>query len=342
MPSHANPLTASIPASDTSASAVVQSAGEELLLLCPACHNPIGSLRSGFRAEEADLPCSFCNASLPCKHGIWRALAPGRSSHFTRFIIDYEFIRSSKAGGSATAGFYLARPNQDLTGNNSPHWDICARTFRYIERNILPDLARRFSRPLRILDLGAGNGWMSYRLSLLGHSPVAVDLLTNDQDGLGAAIHYRQNLPALFPRFQAELDRLPFADSSFDLAIFNASFHYSEDYECTLREALRCIARGGAILIADTPTYSRDSGGQAMLDERRKQFARRFGRPSDSISSLEFLTPRRLHRLSAALGLRWKVDKPWYGLRWALRPWIAHLLGRRAPSRFYIYTAEIA
>jgi hypothetical protein len=41
--------------------------------------------------------------------------------------------------------------------------------------------------------------------------PIAVDLLTNDQDGLGAAEHFKQRLPLSFPRFQAELDNLPFA-----------------------------------------------------------------------------------------------------------------------------------
>ncbi len=93
----------------------------------------------------------------------------------------------------------------------------------------------------RILDLGAGNCWMSFRLALSGYRPVAVDLLTNDHDGLGAATHYRKHLNILFPRFQAEMEYLPFQGEQFDAIIFNASFHYSEDYEATLREALRCV-----------------------------------------------------------------------------------------------------
>ena len=92
---------------------------------------------------------------------------------------------------------------------------------------------------------------MSYRLQSQGHTPVAVDLLTNNQDGLGAATHYTERLGSLFPRVQAELDNLPFADSQFDLAIFNASFHYSENYEKTLAEALRCVRNGGMVVIAD-------------------------------------------------------------------------------------------
>ena len=70
---------------------------------------------------------------------------------------------------------------------------------------------------------------MSFRLGGAGYHPVAVDLLTNDRDGLGAAEHYRQHLPEIFPRFQAELARLPFQNEQFDAVIFNASFHYAED-----------------------------------------------------------------------------------------------------------------
>ncbi len=94
---------------------------------------------------------------------------------------------------------------------------------------------------------------MSYRLALAWSRTVAVDLLTNDRDGLGAAAHYRKHLSTLFPRFQAELDALPFTDDEFDLVIYNASFHYSENYEKTIAEALRCTCAGGTILIADTP-----------------------------------------------------------------------------------------
>ena len=110
---------------------------------------------------------------------------------------------------------------------------------------------------------------MSYRLAKQGHAPVAVDLMTNDQDGLAAAEHYKQSLPSLFPRFQAELDNLPFADGQFDLVIFNASFHYSENYEKTMAEALRCTRRNGTVIIADTPWYRDEKSGRRMLEERR-------------------------------------------------------------------------
>jgi SAM-dependent methyltransferase len=189
--------------------------------------------------------------------------------------------------------------------------------------------------------LGAGNGWLSYRLAQRGHRPVAVDLMADSRDGLGAARHFSQVLRDLFPCFQAELDNLPFADDQFDAAIFNASLHYSEDYARTVGEAVRCIKPGGVVIISDTAWYSSETSGTRMLAERQAAFLSRFGTASDAIRSLEFLTDSRLHALEEQLGLKWQVHSPYYGLRWAARPLLAKLRGRREPSKFRIYVAEV-
>ncbi len=182
---------------------------------------------------------------------------------------------------------------------------------------------------------------MSYRLQSHGHIPVAVDLLTNNQDGLGAATHYTERLGSLFPRVQAELDNLPFADSQFDLAIFNASFHYSENYEKTMAEALRCVRNGGMVVIADSPWYGDEWSGLRMLEERRALFIQRYGFPSDALRSLEFLTDQRLRAIERRLPVRWHTHAPYYGIRWHLRPLLARLRRARKPSRFRIYSAKV-
>jgi SAM-dependent methyltransferase len=304
-------------------------------LRCPQCGSSLGDLPD----DHTTLACSRCKMNMPCRRGVWQALLPGREVYFERFVGDYQFIRASEGRGSPGDDYYLALPYRDLSGRNSRQWAIRARTFRYIERTIVPGLA--LARPtLRILDLGAGNGWMSYRFASHGHEPIAVDLLTNAQDGLGAAEHYSRSLPSVFPRFQAELDHLPFADNQFDLAIFNASFHYSENYEETMAEALRCVRGNGTVIIADTPWYGDEQSGLRMLQERRAGFVKRFGFPSDGLSSLEYLTDQRLLRMESCFGIKWRVHKPYYGIRWQLRPWVAKLRHNREPSHFRIYVAK--
>jgi len=312
-------------------------ASGSLHVRCPRCGRSMG----GLPVEDTTLVCSRCTVKMPCVRGVWKALLPEREAHFSRFVEDYQCIRAAEGRGSASADYYLALPHCDLTGRNSVQWAIRARTFRYIERNILPRITTLMRSSLRILDLGAGNGWMSYRLALRGHAPVAVDLMTNDQDGLEAAQHYKKHLPGLFPRFQAELDNLPFADGQFDLVIFNASFHYSENYERTMAEALRCSRKEGTVLIADTPWYGDEQSGVRMLEERREFFVKHYGFPSDELTSLEYLTDQRLTRMESRFGIRWQMHEPYYGVRWLLRPWIAKLRRKRTPSRFRIYAARV-
>ena len=313
-----------------------------LKLHCPSCgkDGPVLSLEA-LAADHDEVACQTCSFATTQKSGIWLALPPDRQRHFARFMREYEHVRKLEGRGSASPDFYRALPFHDLTGRNASQWSIRARTFKHIAQNLLPVRSGNRNSPLKVLDLGAGNGWMSYRLACLGHQPVAVDLLTNTLDGLGAAIHYESALPKLFPRFQADLDHLPFADDQFDCAIFNASFHYSENYKSTLSEAIRCLSPGGTIVIADTPTYSQESAGQKMIQERRQIFLKTFGCKSDSLQSGEYLTPARLLALEGNLQLEWRTHRVWYGYRWAARPLIARLKGRREPSHFRIYSAQV-
>ena len=314
---------------------------DTVTLLCWQCGVSLADMSPSTRTGSGKRACSSCMAMTQYHDGIWLSLAPEQTDRFRRFVTEYEFIRAAEGRGSTQSEYYLNLPFKDITGRNSDQWAIRARTFRTMERDILLPLTRRHGHPLRILDLGAGNGWLSYRLALLGHLPVAVDLLTNDQDGLGAAIHFSSRVRPLFPRVQAALDRLPFAPSTFDLVVFNASFHYSEDYQHTFAEALRCTRPGGTIVIADTPWYAKEESGQEMVQEKHKRFVATYGFPSNSISSLEYLTPDRLQRLQNAFNLEWKSIKPFYGIRWTLRPFLAKLKGRRRPSQFRIYVARV-
>ncbi len=290
---------------------------------------------------ESSYRCCDCGFLIAEKAGIFRTLRPERRAYFERFIEQYSAVRAREGRGSSSSDYYLALPFRDITGNHSWQWNIRGRTFRHIERYLLPGIEREYSDGCDVLDLGAGNCWLSYRLALRGHRAVAVDLVDNEADGLGAGMHYLRHLDRPFPRFHAEMDCLPFEDAQFDVAIFNASFHYSVDYEVTLAETLRCLRRPGYVLIADSAFYAREESGRAMLDEKRASFKQRFGFESDSIPSREYLTPEILSHLAQRFALKWKVLRPWYGFDWALRPIKARLARKRAPSRFYIFWAKV-
>ena len=95
---------------------------------------------------------------------------------------------------------------------------------------------------------------------------------------------------------EAEFDHLPFRAASFDLAIFNASIHYSTDYRRTLNEVRRCLRPGGHFVIIDSPIYRLPEHGEKMRAERHDEFETRYGFRSDALPSLEYFDeadPRR-------------------------------------------------
>lgn len=249
-----------------------------------------------------------------------------------QFLRDYGRIRKAEGRGSESPEYYRALPFRDLTGRNSAQWAIRARTWTHFENSVLWELERETIRPLRILDIGAGNGWMSYRLALREHRPVALDIFCDPKDGLQCSRHY----PRGFPCIEAEFDRLPFEDATFDLAIFNSSIHYSIDYRRTLRETKRCLRRSGRVVIMDSPIYKRAEHGEQMRAERHEQFERRYGFRSDAVPSIEYFDEATLDELASELNIEWQRRQPWYGLAWALRPWKARLRARRPPSQFCI------
>jgi len=297
-------------------------------LACPACRQDLGPISR----QGAEARCPGCGLAAPCVDGIWRFLPPAAAARYAPFLADYTRIRRAEQRGSDDPAYYLGLPHCPPEHPIAAQWALRRRTFAALTRRVLP----RLGQGLRIVDLGAGVGWLSHRLDLLGHHPMAVDLTTDERDGLAAARHYRGR----WPRVQAEFDRLPLPAGAANLVLFNASLHYSTDYEVTLREALRVLAPGGTVAVLESPIYRRSESGRRMVEERHADFARRFGTRSEALPSREYLTRKGIAELSQRLGIRFETVTPWYGWRWSLRPWVARLRRRREPSRFTILLAQ--
>ena len=210
-----------------------------------------------------------------------------------RFLDDYIKIRHAEGRGSQDAAYYLALPYRDITGRLQDQWTIRAKSYRYLESRVLPPIEKQCGRPLRIADLGAGNCWLSYRLALRGHRPIAIDILGDPLDGLAAGRHYQERTP--FPRVNAEFDDLPLAAGSLDLAIYNASIHYSTDYRRTLAEIRRVPASRRRLpdcRFAGVPApraRRNDGAGAPPADSRRPTASPPTRCAASSISTCEML-----------------------------------------------------
>jgi SAM-dependent methyltransferase len=226
-------------------------------------------------------------------------------------------------------------------GPQRKQWETRARTFDAFLDHIIEPLAVRCGRALRVLDLGAGNGWLCYRLASLGHETTAVDLRFDAVDGLGAADGYADVLPRVFPRVGATFNALPLRDDSFDVIVFNAALHYATDLSLVLSEAARVMMAGGRIAVLDSPFYRQARDGERMVQEKRASAAQQFGARADILMSLPFIEYLTRGRLCAALPeLNWQLHRVRYPLWYELRP-LSVRRGQRMPSRFDVWEARL-
>jgi SAM-dependent methyltransferase len=126
----------------------------------------------------------------------------------------------------------------------------------YVERRGAPLLEMLAARGgpesiagLDLLDLGCGFGGLGAYFASLGARVVAID--PNDERfEVGRAVAAEQDLPLEFRK--GSMQKLDFADRSFDLAVANNSLCYIVDREQrreALRESLRVLRPGGFLVV---------------------------------------------------------------------------------------------
>ena len=257
-----------------------------------------------------------------------------------RFRRAYAEQRAAEGRGAGGTAELLELPFLQ-SGPLARGWQVRARTFD----RLLKLIASEAGESLRVLDLGAGNGWLCYRLARIGHRATALDIRDDAVDGLGAGRAYADHLAAMFPRVCATFEQLPLRSDAFDLVVFNAAIHYAHSLETVLAEATRVARPGGRIAILDSPFYATAAAGDAMVAEKHARARDRFGaRAGDLLAmpAMEYLTRAGLERASADLPLTWRRHAVRYPLWYEARPLVAALLRRRTPSRFDLWEATVA
>lgn len=278
-------------------------------LACPADHTSLEIDRETAR-------CPMCQGSYTCANHIWRFL-DARSAPYQNFLDVYRTVRRAEGWGALDAEYYCNLPHIARGNPLAAIWRVRAASFSKLLALIEPHG--------RILDVGAGNGWLAYQLTRRGHAVAAADLNDDAEDGLGAQKFY----PLPLPCYQADFDHLPFAAAQFDAVIFNASLHYSKNLARTINEALRVLKGNGKIIVMDSPLYRQRASGEAMMRDKADEFKTRYGLVLDA-TPRGFLTFDDFDKLPCHW--QWRVSH--VDLRWALRPLRARVMGQREPAQF--------
>jgi SAM-dependent methyltransferase len=296
--------------------------------VCPECGS---TLVTPATAGPSTGPwiCRSCEAEVACRGGILRFLSDTRLAQVEPLIAQYRRVREQDGYRQRAAAYYRELPRVARSDPQQAVWRIRQQSFRHLCSRVLARLGRR---PLRVLDLGAGNGWLSHRLTLLGNDCVALDWLDDFDDGLGAARHY----PTTFTRLQADFDRLPLVGGQFDAVIFNASLHYAANPTATLRNAANALVDDGALVVMDSPVFVSDADGQRMLAERQRGFTERIGKPFEWGAG--YLTVDGLARTATEAGLMLQTIPSRGGPGWAFKRWLAGRKLRRQPASFGVWS----
>ncbi len=115
--------------------------------------------------------------------------------------------------------------------------------------------------PLQVADLGCGEGYLTVEASRWASSVVAVDRSAEVLKRARALATRRRVANVAWKR--GELEALPLADRSVDVALFSQALHHAADPGRAVAEAVRILRPGGRVLVLDLREHD-----QAWVRER--------------------------------------------------------------------------
>ncbi len=111
---------------------------------------------------------------------------------------------------------------------------------------------KKKKRPLDILEIGCGNGWLSHRLSEIpGSKVIGTDINFTEIQQAARVFQHIPNLHFMF----ASLEPGIFKTEEFDCIIFAASIQYFESLKDTIQNVIPLLKPRGELHIIDSPFY---------------------------------------------------------------------------------------
>ncbi len=138
-------------------------------------------------------------------------------------------------------------PDIEPTHAHYKEWQVRKRSAKR-----LIDYLKEKSKPLNILEIGCGNGWLSSMLlTIKGSKVTGIDV--NEPEIMQAKRLFKnERLDFICAGF----DPTMFAGQKFDVILFAASIQYFPSLKNILKDTLSCLNGNGEIHIIDTNFYS--------------------------------------------------------------------------------------
>jgi len=283
---------------------------------CPNCRVRVAQAGDQFI-------CPTCHCVYPQLDGIWRFLLPDQEQHYRTFLDHYPTIRRGDGWQDRDDEYYLRLPIVPADDPFAMIWRIREQTLGMM-LNTLNDVARKTNldpRKTWVLDLGAGNCWLSHRLVQAGYRVLALDLNVEGGGGLSGGKVYLEKGKGVFVRGQASMDKLPVLDNQAAFCVISGAFHYA-DLSATLESVYRVLKPGGCLIIMDSPTYENASDGAAMMARQRERYKAQHNLDGIAIHGKGYLllsnTLIEMERAGFLTMLKWRWTER-RGVRWLRR-----------------------
>jgi SAM-dependent methyltransferase len=123
--------------------------------------------------------------------------------------------------------------------------------------------------PLRVADLGCGEGYLTVEAARWASRVIAVDRSAAVLDRARALARRRRVSNVIWKR--GELEKLPVKDARVDVALLSQALHHAQHPARAVSEAARITVPGGRVLVLDLRTHQ-EEWVRAKLGDRRLGF----------------------------------------------------------------------
>ena len=124
--------------------------------------------------------------------------------------------------------------------------------------------------PLRVADLGCGEGYLTIEAARWASNVIAVDRSATVLARAKALARRRHVSNVIWKK--GELEKLPIGDDAVDVVMLAQALHHAQDPVRALSEAVRVVVPGGRVLILDLRAHD-EQWVRAKLGDRKLGFA---------------------------------------------------------------------
>lgn len=168
-------------------------------------------------------------------------------------------------------------------------------------------------QPLKILEVGCGNGWLSHRLAAIpGSKVIGVDIHLYELQQAAKVFNDIPNLHFIYNDIQSEI----FANNQFDIIVFSASIQYFSSLPAILNTSIKLLKENGEIHITDSYLYK--PGESAAAKTRTHEYFTSLGLPEMSnwyfhhaLSDLEGFNNNILYKPASGYFFKKNNPFPW-------------------------------